>query len=925
MNTPLLLRIVRLLQALVERLPRRSRSEHDAVRGAETGQAAGSRSSANEPLSERRRASDQRFDAGADGDEGDEGQRDGKAETSLEVLRAEEVLTTRPDPDAEDAEALLLDSEHGGASDVDSVIDADAVHSGGSADDSLVAAAAASPESSGVMEDAPVGVASDGGSVPGDREEIAAPEPPLDATPRPSLPQGRAAAGPREPARPSDPNVLPARYRAWNRAIAEYCLGRPSGAMAYLTVTPQVLAAAWLEAFQEAKDANDAAADFAAAVSDAYTMYVLTEPHGLWVLSATTRESLPDSIAFLALSVLAAYEMHADEEAGPNAFYIRLADLLEVELIGGHPRGFNTQDFEALWQHLHDWTWRRDGGVLAMPTDPGPRRFLALPLTHAPLRKMDVDKLPAFFVWASYEGGAREDVELLGRDLIAWQLARSPLSLAGAAAVADERLSAVAAQVALELEAWDGCLAASAGTRSASVQLQLDFVRRQPLLHFLARRPLDFPSRFDDGRHVFEAGEDGWYDPVLIPRDAGDDLASGFSWTVQYGSETVELRRAAAAAIALAPAREMTGFVSRRGLAGGLACAVLCRDELLGSAQDYLSAVAQRRCHAVQHTSVPDGWVLFPNVVPLRHEAVPAGLEALEVGFAVEIVPVGGLRLGPARWLAGAAPTVFIGGVHDGVTPRIDDDEVPLLTDGRVDDQGHLSSPGRHRVEAGTARRRVDIVEPELNVSMCTNLVDEAGMYVEALPADSEWMVIGAQIGDVARPDVSTTRGALARVSFEPQWAISAARQAAMCLSNGGPRPAARPSTASVALTPAQFSTLDRLAETQPEAKVVGVAGELVEVDAQRAAVVPIIRDGSGGLHVLTAEGALVDASDPAVVLHPDSPALVWASAIYDAGVTPALLGSALDDVDEAELADSWAAYYEAARQFEPLLRRLRR
>ena len=43
---------------------------------------------------------------------------------------------------------------------------------------------------------------------------------------------------------------------------------------------------------------------------------------------------------------------------------------------------------------------------------------------------------------------------------------------------------------------------------------------------------------------------------------------------------------------------------------------------------------------------------------------------------------------------------------------------------------------------------------------------------------------------------------------------------------------------------------------------------------------------------VLTAEGALVDASDPAVVLHPDSPALKWASAIYDAGVSPASVHS---------------------------------
>jgi len=84
-------------------------------------------------------------------------------------------------------------------------------------------------------------------------------------------------------------------------------------------------------------------------VSLAYRTQILTEPEKLWALATLGDDGMPISVAFLALSVLAAYEMHADEEAGPNAYYPRLALLLGIDLVAGHPRGFDLQDFEGLW------------------------------------------------------------------------------------------------------------------------------------------------------------------------------------------------------------------------------------------------------------------------------------------------------------------------------------------------------------------------------------------------------------------------------------------------------------------------------------------------------------------------------------------------------------------------------------------------
>ena len=660
---------------------------------------------------------------------------------------------------------------------------------------------------------------------PSDQAEVSA-APTTEATPPPA--EGRRRD--RQPPQPSGRNVLPERYCAWNRALVEYCLVRPARETAYLTVTPSILVAAWLEVFQEDGHPEEAEADFAGAVAAAYKAYVLEEKDRLWVLGRVGDDGLPECGALLALSVLAAYEMHSDEEAGPNAFYIRLAELLGVDLVGRHPRGFGTDEFHALWEFLAAWVGEHTEARLALPTDPGVRRFIALPLTHAPLRKMDIEKLPDFFASTGYEPRSKVELNLLERDLLAWARSGSQLSVAGTAAVADDRLEAVTAQVALELESWDGTSRSTTGQRSAPVYLHLDFVRRQPLLQYLARRPEGFPLRFDDGVHVFDGGEEGWYEPILLPQDAGGELAAGFSWTMPTAA--VELRRAPSNAIALAPATDTTGFVSRWGLLGGLDSAVLCPDQLAEAACDYLSFVSQRRCQPMKHPAVPDGWQLIPKVVASRvADDVPTGLEALAVGFTAAIVPIGGLRVARrSEWLAGAPPTILISGESGGASPSIDGAPVKTLPDGALDDEGRLAQAGPHVIQAGMTRRRIEVVEPVINAAAGIRLTADLAPNVVALPAGS-WTVIGAHAGEAVPSQDAGRNGSLAYSTFQPQWALSAEdgqRPQVLCLSEDGRPPASPETEGRATLTPAQFQTLDQLAAKEPDADVVGLAGELV-------------------------------------------------------------------------------------------------
>jgi hypothetical protein len=568
---------------------------------------------------------------------------------------------------------------------------------------------------------------------------------------------------------------LSAEYLRWNRVLAEHCLLEQTAdaKTAYLSITPRILAAA-LEAREGIQlAADDAANEFVSAVSAAYVTQVLNQAEGLWVLSSPTRDGLPWSIALLALSVLAAYEMHGDEEAGPNAYYLRLAALLGCDLVGGRPRGFDPEDFADLWQLLSRWLVSVTGRSLALPgPDAGLRRFVAYPLCHVPLRQLDVEKLPEFFDWAGLEPGSRSVPSVLGEALRRWALGRGVLTNAGEAAIADERRAAVEVEVALELEAWDGSWCDAIGRRIAAVHLLLDFVRRRPRLDFLARRPASFPASFDGGPRVLEAGEQGWYDPIPVMPEDGRILEDGFTWTCAGPLGSFSFRRPPCCAIALSVTADFSGFLSQRGLPLGMRNAVLCTEGVEAAVEKFLTDVTGVRCRAVDDAALPQGWRLFTEVTPITEAPVPRGLEALEVQSEVSVVLRGGLRLGRrAAWLAGAPPTILVAGRQD-VTASLDGSRAAIV-DGVVRTTQPLSV-GVHVVEAAACRRRFEIVEPEGRWGECIPVVAQhngAPLSAVALPPGC-WSVIGATPGEVAEAS-SGVEGCLVVVRFRPVWAVS--------------------------------------------------------------------------------------------------------------------------------------------------------
>jgi len=219
---------------------------------------------------------------------------------------------------------------------------------------------------------------------------------------------------------------------------------------------------------------------------------------------------------------------------------------------------------------------------------------------------------------------------------------------------------------------------------------------------------------------------------------------------------------------------------------------VLCTSAMEAATAEFLTTVTGARCRALNHPAVPRGWRLFSGIVPRSSGPPPYGLDALTIESTTTVILRGGLRVGRrAAWLAGAPPTILVGGA-EGLTTTIDD-RPAIVTNGVL----NVSQPltvGTHVVLAGRARKKLEIVEPEGRWDVCAPLINTINGLTQQSVAISSgvWTIIGA------RPDQVTTvagseRGTLIMVPFLPVWAISVGTRrgtsVALCLVERPPAP----------------------------------------------------------------------------------------------------------------------------------------
>lgn len=580
-------------------------------------------------------------------------------------------------------------------------------------------------------------------------------------------------------------------YTDWNQALAKHCLLEGINEQVCLSISPSILSAAWAQQRSQSLPVGLSEAIFTNVVS---TLYCSIVPScGLRAFTVIGSDGLPQSIAFLGLSVLAAYKMRRDEEHAPNAYYSRFSQLLGCGHEDGYPRGFDPSEFKYLWAHLRRWLKEQKGISLAHPArSRGAYHIVGIPYSHVPLRQMDLQKLPSFFSTYSYHPGRVTSKHKLERDFLRWA-ASSRLTRAGLAALSDERCSAVMLQVAQELEAWDGATeGVEAG--SAVVELHLDFIRHRPLFSYFPRRPRTFPELFEAGDYTFESCEEGWYDPVAVRYEDGKILEQGFTWTTAFKSRTLSLRWNASRAIALVPIPFQSGFVSRPRFLLNIRGAALCRLELESEAITYLKAITNRQCVPERGLDIPSGWILFRDVLPLRCiDSIPSELTSLDVETETNVFPVGGLRVNRHQWIHGAPPSIFVSGEMHGSLPTINGEAVEVGSGGQLLDGGRLSKLGNYIIKVGRETLRIEIIEPHVPVS--DDPSDDNKCFrgpLVSLPSGS-WSLIGGEHTEVMHIKDCHARGIITRAPFKAVWAInrsSAAGPKVVCLEVPSPLPA---------------------------------------------------------------------------------------------------------------------------------------
>lgn len=574
-----------------------------------------------------------------------------------------------------------------------------------------------------------------------------------------------------------DVSVVDQEYARWNNVVVEQLLlAKAPTEDVYLCVNPRILARVFGEAGFDMLTPDQAEQRFSAATANVYRKRVLGHTARLHVLRRCGDDGSPDCVAFLAASVLAAYRMQSDEGVSGSAYYKRLADLLGCKMQGAHPVGFNPSVFESLWLFLRNWLHEVHGRRLAMPTgEIGLRRFVALPLAHVPLRSLDIEKLPAFFVWAGYQPGDRVRRGRLLADLRLWQQSKNTFTPTGSEALSDDRSDAVLAQVSAELESWDGSFSESTSRRSALVEIQFDIVQRSPVISYLPRRPPGFPGVFDDGEHVFEASDEGWYDPAPIRPADGELLERGFEWRSHVNDIQFVLRRSEALVVALTPSSSYSGFLSSRRLLRGVKCSVLCRDKVIDRVVEYLSEAAQQRLNAVTHPLLPTGWSIIRDFTAQIHVEAPSGLETLEVDPNIELLVTGGLRIGRRwSWLTGAPPQILVSGVEANDQVKVNGASIKVGLNGELLLNEALAQPGEYLIEAGRMRRRIEVVQPQVSVrdKAERNASPSGSRSIKIALPQGSWTLIGSSPDQICSFHGGFFRGTLASCPFQPSWAI---------------------------------------------------------------------------------------------------------------------------------------------------------
>lgn len=181
-------------------------------------------------------------------------------------------------------------------------------------------------------------------------------------------------------------------YLRWTEALYRYATaGIPTGDPLYLRIEPETLV--------EIGEREQLRVPFETAVRQqclSGNSVYLAPLMGKHLTHKHSGEKIcPAGLGWLALQVLAAYQMRPDEELSSSNYYTRLREVLQLPG-QGKPDGLELTEMGALWAHWNRWLTRQ-GWLPTAQQGKATHRFTRLPISQCLLRQGELARVGSLF------------------------------------------------------------------------------------------------------------------------------------------------------------------------------------------------------------------------------------------------------------------------------------------------------------------------------------------------------------------------------------------------------------------------------------------------------------------------------------------------------------------------------------------------
>ena len=299
------------------------------------------------------------------------------------------------------------------------------------------------------------------------------------------------------------------------------------------------------------------------------------------------------------------------------------------------------------------------------------------------------------------------------------------------------------------------------------------------------------PEGAEDEVAVDQGGVETWLgqlDDQLLEPLALSDASAAFGEPLLVTAVALPVRwsRTSRDLHVLGPHPRVAGFASQPRVVIGQESMVICREGLAEAAREQILATGSADPIPIEGPNVPEGWVCWRGVRPVR-PSLPVGgqsiLDALDPLPAVSIEFSAGIQLSRAVWLEGHPPSIrILGLLSEGDPVFIDGRHASCDGDGDWTAQG-WDAPGAHSIHHG-GKSASYAIEPGAGAWGWWSAWEGATRLTGALSdADGrEYFyhagfaaLLGARPGQVCSFVISAFGIGVARPDFEPVWLLTAA------------------------------------------------------------------------------------------------------------------------------------------------------